>query len=347
MRRDRKLLIVGGGVTHAYNLIELIKGYFDDIFLITDSENDKFKDIDHEVINFSFSNPLNIIYSTAKVKKIIKEIKPDFIITMQMDTGAFCTHLANNKNIPSMVVGFGSDVLLIPYKGYLYKSMAKFILKKGNYFNTGSNHVAKGMNKLANKDLGVVVSNFGIDDSITSNKKQNIVYSNRLHSSLYRIPLIIEAFARFIEKEERKDWKLVIAATGDEEALRKKSKELGIEKKVSFVGWLNKEENYYYYSISKIWISIPKSDSIPISLLEAMAAGSIPIISDLPSIKDFFINGENGIIVNNFYENYIEKALELNIDEVSNRNIIKAKDFGSKEKNRTLFYSIFDNEFKS
>ncbi|MFA6201055.1 MAG: glycosyltransferase [Bacteroidales bacterium] len=343
---NKKLLIVGGGIVHAYNMIELIKGYFDDIFLITDVKDDKFKDINHEVLDFSFSNPLNIIIATQKIKTIIKKINPDFIITMQIDTGAFCTHLANNGKIPSMVVGFGSDVLIIPYKGFLYKFMAKFILNRGKYFNAGSNYVAQGMNKLAEKDLSVMVSNFGIDDNIISSEKQNIVYSNRLHSSLYRIPLIIEAFARFIEKEERKDWELVIAATGNKEELKAKVKELGIDKNVSFVGWLDKEQNYYYYSISKIWISIPKSDSIPISLLEAMAAGSIPIISDLPSIKDFFINGENGIIVKNFDENYIEKALELNFDDVSTRNVIKAKYFGSKEKNRALFYSIFDKEFK-
>lgn len=343
---NKKLLIVGGGIVHAYNMIELIKGYFDDIFLITDVKDDKFKDINHEVLDFSFSNPLNIIIATQKIKTIIKKINPDFIITMQIDTGAFCTHLANNRKIPSMVVGFGSDVLIIPYKGFLYKFMANFILNRGKYFNAGSNYVAQGMNKLAEKDLSVMVSNFGIDDNIISSEKQNIVYSNRLHSSLYRIPLIIEAFARFIEKEERKDWELVIAATGNEEELKAKVKELGIDKNVSFVGWLDKEQNYYYYSISKIWISIPKSDSIPISLLEAMAAGSIPIISDLPSIKDFFINGENGIIVKNFDENYIEKALELNFDDVSTQNVIKAKDFGSKVKNRDLFYSIFDKELK-
>lgn len=39
------------------------------------------------------------------------------------------------------------------------------------------------------------------------------------------------------------------------------------------------------------------------------------------------------------------KLIKGYFDEVSTQNIIKAKDFGSKEKNRVFFNSIFNKEF--
>jgi glycosyltransferase involved in cell wall biosynthesis len=42
-------------------------------------------------------------------------------------------------------------------------------------------------------------------------------------------------------------------------------------------------------------ISIPKSDGTPVSLLEAMAAGCLPILSDLPVYHDWITDGVNGL----------------------------------------------------
>lgn len=343
---NKKLLVVGGGVIHAYNIIELIKGYFDDIFLITDIDDDKFKEINHEVLNFSFSNPLNPVILPFKINKIIKDYKPDFIVIIQVDTAAFSTIIANTKNIPTLVIAFGSDVLIIPDKGFLYKQLAKFVLKKGKYFNTGAKFAAEKMNILAGKNLNVVVANSGFEPGCKPMEKQNIVYSNRLHKPLYRISQIVEAFARFV-KDGRDDWKLVIGATGEEENLKQKSKELGIEDKVEFIGWVEKETNNYYYSISKIWISIPETDNTPISLMEAMAAGCIPIMSDLIANREWVEDGKNGIIVSDYNSNYIERALSLDYDYLLDYNVKLMENEGTKEANKRKFYSIFDKEFKN
>ncbi|MFA7082203.1 MAG: glycosyltransferase family 4 protein [Bacteroidales bacterium] len=344
--KNKKLLVVGGGVIHTYNIIELIKGYFDDIFLITNVQDDKFKDIKHEVLTFSFSNPLNPFLLPHKINKIIRDYKPDFIVIIQVDTAAFSTVIANRKKIPTLVIALGSDVLTIPNKGYLYKQMAKFVLKRVKYFNTGARYAVNKMNELSGKDLDVVIANSGFEPGCKPMPKQNIIYSNRLHQSLYRIPQIIEAFARFIGNKERDDWMLVIGATGDEDNLKQKAKELGIEDKVEFIGWVEKQENNYYYSISKIWISIPESDCTPISLMEAMAAGCIPIMSDLDANKEWVEEGKNGIIVSDYNSNYIERALNLDYDFLLDYNLKLMEKEGTKEANRKKFYSIFDKEFK-
>jgi len=66
-------------------------------------------------------------------------------------------------------------------------------------------------------------------------------------------------------------------------------------KNVNEFGFLNQEDNYKYYFKSKIYISIPQSDSISISLVEAIICGSIPFDSNLELID----NAENGFIEHN------------------------------------------------
>ena len=244
-----------------------------------------------------------------------------------------------------MVIALGSDVLTIPEKGFFYKELAKFVLKKGKYFNTGARFAAEKMNALVGRDLNVLVANSGFEPGCTPMEKQNIVYSNRLHKSLYRIPQIVEAFARFV-KNGREDWKLVIGATGDEENLKRIAKELAVEDKIEFIGWVEKGTNNYYYSISKIWVSIPETDNTPISLMEAMAAGCIPVMSDLIANREWVEERKNGIIVSDYSSNYIERALELDYDSLVKYNIDLMEREGTKDANRRKFYSIFEREFE-
>ena len=50
------------------------------------------------------------------------------------------------------------------------------------------------------------------------------------------------------------DWKLIIGAVGEEtERLKHLVNTLNLAPKVKFVGWLDKERNFYYYSIAKFW----------------------------------------------------------------------------------------------
>jgi glycosyltransferase involved in cell wall biosynthesis len=137
---------------------------------------------------------------------------------------------------------------------------------------------------------------------------------------------------------------LIIAATGEEtDSLKLLVEQLGLNEQVQFAGWVNKEKNAEYYSKAKIFVSIPESDATAISLLEAMAFGCVPVLSELPANREWIEDGKNGIIVKSLIENFFECALNLNLAEVasSNRKIIEEK--GTKEANRKKFIQLYDN----
>ena len=85
---------------------------------------------------------------------------------------------------------------------------------------------------------------------------------------------------------------------------------IGISEKVKFVGSLEKEDNNFWYSRSKIYISIPHHDGTAVSLLEAMSAGCIPVVSQLDVSKEWVVHGVNGVIESKG-QNPLFQALEM------------------------------------
>ena len=330
MPQEKKLLIVGNASSvHTNNLKSLVGEYFSQTEIL-DSRN------------FSLHSPFKLLKSILNAKKALKQFAPSFIILYQIDVAAFFLSVLNRK-IPSLVVGIGSDVLTVADKSYFNRFLVRYVIKKGKYFNAGSIAIKEKMQQLANRPIEVTFANLGTDD-ILSAKKQNIIFSNRLHKDLYNIDKIINAFALFLRNSEYKDWKLVIAATGKENEYLKQAQELGIKDNVECVGWLDKQKNAYYYSISKIWVSLAQSDSISISLLEAMSAGCLPVCYDVPALKGFLSNNQNSVIVNNFDEYFFERALTMIDENIIAQNRRQAREFSDKDANRQRFYAIFNKE---
>ena len=292
-----------------------------------------------EGIDFSFRNFFSALRQT---KTILSKLSPDVLVLYQLNLTAFVATLANRKKkIPTFAIGIGSDILTMPKKGWACKAMLKYILKRSQAYNAGSPYLLEQMQKYCPKPSEILLANLGINP-IQPIEKEKIVFSNRLHSPLYRIDEVIKAFANFVSKPEFADWQLVVAATGKEKEFQQLSQSLGIEDKVKFVGWLSQKENAEYYAKSKIYISLPKSDSFPISLLEAMSGECLCIISDLPAYKGIMKQGENCLIVSDLEiekADYIERVLELDSQNILQKNKTFADSYANVEKNKEKFIS--------
>lgn len=290
-----------------------------------------------EGIDFSFRNFFSALRQT---KSILSKLSHDILVLYQLNLTAFVATLANRKKkIPAFAIGIGSDILTMPKKGWAYKAMLKYVLKHSQAYNAGSPYLLEQMQKYCPKHSEILLANLGINP-IQPIEKEKIVFSNRLHSPLYRIDEVIKAFANFVSKPEFADWRLVVAATGKEKEFQQLSQSLGIEDKVKFVGWLSQKENAEYYAKSKIYISLPKSDSFPISLLEAMSGECLCIISDLPAYKGIMKQGENCLIVSDLEiekADYMERVLELDSQNILQKNKTFADSYADIEKNKEKF----------
>ena len=343
-----KLLLIGSECVHTYNYFRLIQSFFDEIVLIT---TDKTDFIDPKlsrkyVINSSLRNPFHYFSVIRKLRKIIAKEQPTIIHVQQLVTYNFLLLKANKKfRIPVISTAWGSDILVTPKLGWIYKKMVQYCIEQSDYLTADAQFLIDEMQKLSRKKIEVVEANFGITIPPTVPlTKENIIYSNRTHKPLYRIDEIIHAFSRFVQLEQYRDWQLVIASKGpDTASLKKLVEQLNIQNSVQFVGWLSSEENMTWYEKSKIWISLPESDATAISLLEAMSVGCIPIVTDLPAMREWIENKKNGILVSDTRTLNIEDAFSIDYPYLASYNRKMMENKASKKVNSDIFISIYQS----
>ena len=348
----KKLLLIGSNTIHFWRYLKMIRNDFDVVTVITTSQPKgiTFDQVDLSIMNFSFLNPISFSKTIKKIKKIIRTFCPDIIHVHQANTVALATLIASRGfKIPVILTAWGSDVLVVPNKGFFYREMVKYNLNHATILSSDSLYMENKMRELVpDRCLDIRIANFGI--GIIPNPsipKENIVYSNRSHKKLYRIETIIIQFKNFINSR-KEPWRLLIAGIGPQtEKLKLLAKSLGIEDQIDFVGWLDAEKNALYYNKAMIYVSIPESDATSISLLEAMACGCISVVSNIPANLEWIVNDLNGIVADDLSSSFIERALQLDMQLVKQMNNFLIEKKGTVEVNHEKFLSIYNDVLKT
>jgi glycosyltransferase involved in cell wall biosynthesis len=105
--------------------------------------------------------------------------------------------------------------------------------------------------------------------------------------------------------------RLVIAGRGPEEArLRRQVREAGLEEAVTFAGPAYGDEKARLYSRSDALVLASYSEGLPYALLEAMAAGVVPIVTPVGGVPDVVTHGETGFLVEAKSSESIARAIE-------------------------------------
>ncbi|MFH1663563.1 MAG: glycosyltransferase family 4 protein [archaeon] len=161
------------------------------------------------------------------------------------------------------------------------------------------------------------------------------VFVGRL-SKNKRIDLLIERFAE-IHKEFPEKTLEIIGGDFDniEKKLKEKVEELGLEKKVFFRGKLNEKELIKKVKQAGFYFSASEYEGFGIAVIEAMAAGTIPVLNDIQAFRELVKNGKTGYLIDFKEKNSLKKILEKNrkeLNRVSKNCVKKAKKFEWKEK---------------
>lgn len=287
-----KLLLIGSDSIHVKNYITYIRPHVSEIVLITE-QFCNFEGINRQhVIPFRLKNIFTFI---RNYKIIAKEIcsSSGLIHIHQINRLAIIAILANKLCVqPVLTTAWGSDVLIVPKKNWFYTFLVRFVLINSKICTADSKDIIHEINKMSPTTRCEWLQ-YGFNP-VNPKIKENIIYSNRLHKAVYRIDAIINYFESF--SRQYPDWKLVIAGNGVQtHKLIKQVETLKLESKIEFVGWLNDDQNREWYAKSKIFVSIPKSDGTSVSVLEAMSAECVLVLSDLPVTHEW-ISVKTGVI---------------------------------------------------
>jgi glycosyltransferase involved in cell wall biosynthesis len=220
---------------------------------------------------------------------------------------------------PLIVTIHGSDFRIGTMKTFILKKIFLYVCKRAKHIICVSEVLKRGIEKLGIKGERISVSPMGVDEpffkSLTNREVNRIdqwitILSNRQLQPIYNISLLIRAIPIILKEEP--NTKFIIAGIGSErENLEKQVKDLNISSSVQFLGWVTHEEMPKLLSGADIYISTSLDDGTSISLLEAMASGAFPIVTNIPSNREWIADGENGFLVPIDEERFLaEKILE-------------------------------------
>jgi glycosyltransferase involved in cell wall biosynthesis len=206
---------------------------------------------------------------------------------------------------PVIVTIHGSDFRIGTMKTpvlrriFLYVcNRAKHIICVSEVFKRGIEKLGIGRDKISVFPMGVNESFLQslMDRGLNRIGQRFTIVSNRQLQPIYNIPLLIRAIPIVLKEEPNA--KFIIAGNGSErENLEKQVSDLNIGLSVEFLGWVMHEEMPRLLSKADIYVSTSLDDGTSISLLEAMASGAFPIVTNIPPNREWISDGENGFLV--------------------------------------------------
>lgn len=123
-------------------------------------------------------------------------------------------------------------------------------------------------------------------------KQKRIIVMCRLQEAK-NVQTVIRGFAEFVSRKEHSDWKLDILGDGPYRTnLERLTDELGLRESVVFHGWIpNKSEKQLrLLGQAKIYVSASTFENCPMSVLEAIAAGAYPLVSDIAAHRQLLMD---------------------------------------------------------
>ncbi len=279
-------------------------------------------------------------YNNLKaVYKTLDKIKPDIVHTHLHAAIYLIPWYVKNKNVVKIhtvhtlaKMEFGKSHRLI--QKFAYKFLGVIPVAIGT---TVKKSIIKEY-KLQEDKIKTITN--GIDY-----KKYALLTNEKIEKSVFRIInvasfskwknqiCLLEAFKLAIKQKE--DMELIFVGDGPErKRIEAKSKELDIDDKVIFIGITDKVE--YFLHISDVFVLCSKFEGLPLSIIEAYAAG-LPVIStNVGGVPDILVDGENGFLVSADDKKSIANLIiklynEIELKEkISKNNREKAKEYDIK-----------------
>ncbi len=123
-----------------------------------------------------------------------------------------------------------------------------------------------------------------------------IGYAGRVTTIAKRIDLLLILAMKL--KTKNIPFQINIAGTGDySETLQKKIYDENIQNQMMLLGYINRKEIPDFWKKQDIMISCSEWEGHSISQSEAMAAGAVPVITDVSGARDDVTDGYNGFVV--------------------------------------------------
>jgi hypothetical protein len=257
---------------------------------------------------FEKIEPLLKITASERLVVLIREIKPDLVHSLEMQSQTYHVLKARQKvDFKWAYSSWGSDLYLYQDKRRHRKKMIA-VFSKLNYFFT-DNHRDIGLAKkmdFKNTVAGVFPGGGGYhldkyESYIKPALERNLIIIKGYHHWAGRALSVLNALELIIDSIN--NFEIYVYSAHD--VVVQKVKELNGKHQLNIQcssrhNQISHEELLEKFGKARIAIGNSISDGIPNTLLESILLGAFPIQSNPGNVtEDYIIDGENGLLINN------------------------------------------------
>jgi glycosyltransferase involved in cell wall biosynthesis len=238
--------------------------------------------------------------SMLRARKLIKKLKPD-IVHAHYATSCGLTALVCGFH-PTVVTVHGSD-LTTGIKSRIWRPLLRRIFAFADCVNTVSKGLEEmalslgtGPAKIETLTLGIDTDKFALTDrpKIDPSRPLKLVCTRRLEK-VFDHPTIIDALA--LLKKRGVEFRMTFVGDGSLlDTLKQQVKNVGLSDCVSFVGNVHNDNLPGVLGQHDVYLSASLWDGTSLSLLEAMATGLFPIVSNIKANAALLRHNVDGLL---------------------------------------------------
>ncbi len=244
---------------------------------------------------------MKYITHLATVRRLARAIAPDIVSAQELGSygllGVFCGVR------PVAVSAWGTDVLLEPDWSWLHRRRIQLVLRRADLITSMADHMTERIVALGGARAKVVVNHFGVDETVFTMThrpprppEEVVLIHTRHFKTVYNFEQLLAALPPIFAALPAA--RFVFLSDG---VLRPKVearvRAMGLGDRVSFLGSRPLVEVASQLREADIFLTTSRSDGANISLLEAMAAGCFPVVTDIPATRQWLDAGAVGLAV--------------------------------------------------
>lgn len=234
-------------------------------------------------------------FKWPQVRKLVREIDPDVITTIYLTSYGLMGRLVKGRaKLAHFVVG--NDIMVFPNGGFLNRTITSAALSSSDLVISASDTMTDRLTRqFSYPTSNILTQQYGVADELVDYPVQDKIFDVICNRAW--IPNSnVEYLLKLLKSVKTKSALIGDVVLGSEDMGRRienEAKTAGVK----ILGILPYDRNIQSIASSRFMASLTTSDGASLSVMEAMALGTIPILSDTAPNREWVRHGENGFLL--------------------------------------------------
>jgi glycosyltransferase involved in cell wall biosynthesis len=285
---------------------------------------------------------IHYLMAPLEIRQLINRFRPDVVNSHFASDYGVVTRLATlGARVPVVLNIWGSDVLVLPRKSFLHKMKSALALKAADCVIGDSQYLVSAAEELAPLQSKRVIP-WGIERRHLAFHKQCYAFQNplrviipRTQEKLYNNEFVVRSLVPLIREGKVEITFTNFGSLAD--AFRRQTLDVTGDKGVRFYDEMSREKFLPFMAEHDIYLSASTTDSSPVSLIEAMALGLLPIAADIPGVREW-LTPESGYLFRPYDPESLRRLVLELLDQKNPRAEMRKKNL-----ERVKLEAIFEN----